>query len=254
MRLSPFVLSANRALAVGFGSDGITVSSVLPREIRTWDTRTGGVKNRHSREPVNVVATSSNGELIAEATTSQVSLTEVRTGAKKILDLQTDDRISAIALSADSRSLVTADERGSIQFWEVSTGRLSKSVETGQAITALAVDASRQILAAATTDRSIGLWSVRTGTLEVELKKQREVVRALAFSPDGRTLASGGDDRNVILWELGSGKATLTFEKGDTAVTSIAFSPNGQLLASGAGNESVFLWNVKTGKLDRILR
>ena len=254
MRLSPFVLSANRALAVGFGSDGITVSSVLPREIRTWDTRTGGVKNRHSREPVNVVATSSNGELIAEATTSQVSLTEVRTGAKKILDLQTDDRISTIALSADGRSLVTADERGSIQFWEVSTGRLTKSLETRQAITALAVDASGQMVAAATADRSISLWTVRTGTLEVELKKQRDVVRALAFSPDGRTLASGGDDRNVILWELGSGKAMLTFEKGETAVTSIAFSPNGQLLASGAGNESVFVWNVKTGKLDRILR
>lgn len=39
-RRSPFVLSANNALAVAFGSDGITVSSVLPREIRTWDSRT----------------------------------------------------------------------------------------------------------------------------------------------------------------------------------------------------------------------
>jgi len=254
IRRSPFVLSANRALAVAFGSDGITVSSVLPREIRIWDTRTGGVKDRHSREPVDVIASSSNGELIAEATLRQVSLTEVRTGAKKILALQTGDRISAIALSADGGSLVTADELGRVQFWEVSTGRLIKSFETGQAITALAVDTSRQILAAATADRWIGLWSVRTGTEEVELKKHRDVVRALAFSPDGRTLASGGDDRNVILWELGSGKATMTFEKGDSAVTSIAFSPDGQLLASGAGNESVFLWNVKTGKLERILR
>lgn len=254
MRRSPFLLSANRALAVAFGSDGITVSSVLSDEIRIWDTRTGGVKNQHSRESVDVVATSSNGELIAEATARQVSLTEVSTGATKILPLQTDRRISAIALSTDGRSLVTADERGSIQFWEVSTGQLIKSFETGQAITALAVDTSRQILAAATADRWVGLWSVRTGTLEVELKKQRDVVRALAFSPDGRTLASGGDDRSLILWEFGSGKATLTFEKGDTAITSIAFSPNGQLLASGAGNESVFLWNVKTGKLERILR
>src|SRR5215217_170269 len=116
MRRSPFVLSANRALAVGFGSDGITVSSVLPREIRIWDTRTGGVKNRHSREPVDLVATSSNGELIAEATTNGVSLTEVRTGAKKILDLQTGNRISAVALSADGRSLVIANELGTIQL------------------------------------------------------------------------------------------------------------------------------------------
>jgi len=254
MRRSPLLLSVNRALAVAFGSDGITVSSMLPREIRIWDSRTGGVKDRHEREPVDVIATSSNGELIAEATAGEVRLIEVHTGANKILPLHIDRRISAIALSADGRSLATADELGSIQFWEVSTGQLTKKFEAGQAITALAVDTSRQMLAAATADRSIGLWSVRTGTLEVELKKQRDVVRALAFSPDGRTLASGGDDRSLVLWEIGSGKAALTFAKGDSAVTSIAFSPDGKLLASGAGNESVFLWNVKTGKLERILR
>ena len=151
-------------------------------------------------------------------------------------------------------SLVTADERGSIQFWEVSTGHLTKSFETGQVITAIAVDTSCQVLAAATAERWIGLWSVLKGALKIELKKHPYVVSALAFSPDGRTLASGGADRNLILWELGSGKATLTFEKPDLTVTSMAFSPNGQLLASGAGNESVFLWNVRTGRLERILR
>jgi YD repeat-containing protein len=253
MRRSLFVLSANSALAVAFGSDGVSVSSLLPREIRIWDARTGGVKDRHSREPVDVAATSSNGELIAEATRNEVRLLEVRTGAQKILTLKTDPRISAMALSADG-SLVTADELGSIQFWEVGTGRLTKSFDTGQTITALAIDSSGQMLAAATADRSIGLWSVPAGTLNMELKKHRDVVRALAFSPDGRTLASGGDDRNLILWELGSGKTTLTFEKADTAITSIAFSSNAQLLATGGGNESVSLWNVKTGKLERILR
>lgn len=254
MRRSLFVLSANHALAVAFASDGVTVSSVLPREIRTWDSRTGGVKDRHPRESVDVIATSSNGELIAEATPTQVRLADVRTGAGKSLGLQTGGRISAIALSTDGRSLVTADEDGDIKFWEISTGQLTKSFETGHTITALAVDTSRQMLAAATDERSIGLWSVQTGTLKGELKKHRDIVRALAFSPDGRTLASGGDDRKVILWELASGKATQTFEERDSIVTSLAFSANGQSLASGGSNESVFLWNVKTGRLERILR
>jgi len=255
MRRSLFLVSANRALAVAFGSDGNTVSSLLPREIRIWDSRTGGVKDQHAREPApdDVVATSSNGELIAEATQRQVRLIEVSTGAQKTLTLETGPRLSAIALSADGRSLVTADEFGRIQFWEVSTGHLTRSFETGQSITALAVDPSGQMLAAATADRSIGLWSV-PGTSKLELKKHSDVVRALAFSPDGRTLASGGDDRNLILWDLGSGKATQTFKTSDTTVTSLAFSANGQLLASGGGNESVSLWNVRTGKLERILR
>src|SRR5689334_1807375 len=255
MRRSPFVLSANRAVAVAFWSDGTTVSSVLPHEIRIWDSRTGGVKNRLSRKAeVDVTATASNGELIAEATLGQVRLIELRTGADKILALRTGGRISAIALAADGRRLVTADEHGVIQIWEVSTAQLTKSFETGQVITALAVDKSGQMLAAATADRWIGLWSMQTGALKLELKKHRDVVSAIAFSPDGQTLASAGDDRSLILWDLGSGKATQTFEKPDSTLTSIAFSPNGQLLATGTGNESVFLWNVKTGKLERVLR
>ncbi len=254
-RRSPFLLSANRALAVAFLSDGITVSSVLPREIRTWDSRTGGVKNRLSRETVldEVLATSSNGDLFAEATTKEVRLIEVRTGTNKTLALQTGP-ISAIALAADGRSLVTADEHGSVQFWEVGTSRLTKSFETGREITAIAVDTSGNVLAAATADGSIGLWSVPAGTLKQELKKHRNVVTALAFSPDGRMLASGDEDRNLILWELASGKATRTFEKPELTVSSIAFSPDAQLLATGTGNESVLLWNVRTGRLEGILR
>jgi WD40 repeat protein len=161
---------------------------------------------------------------------------------------------SAIAPSANGRNLVTADEQGSIQVWEVGTGHLTKSFETGQVITAIAVDTSGQLLAAATADRSVGLWTVLTGALKTELKKHRDVVSALpSVLMVGRSLAQARIE-NLILWKLASGTATLTFERPESTVTSIAFSPNGQLLASGAGNESVYLWNVRTGKFERILR
>jgi WD40 repeat protein len=257
MRRSRFLMSANRALAVAFSSDGTTVSADLPGEgIRSWDSRTGGVKNRIPRQQSSdeVIATSSNGNFIVEATAKEVRLVDLVNGDKKVLPLKPPGPISAIALSRDGRSLVTADDTGEIEIWDVKTGQPRKTLQAGQDVTALAIDTSGQLLAAARADHSIGVWNITSGTLQFELKKHQDVVNAVAFSPDGNTLASGGDDRTAILWEIPSGKARRTLKGHDMTVTSLAFSPDGLILASGSGNAAVVLWNITTGKLDRILR
>jgi len=254
-RHSRFVVSQSRAEAVGFSRDGLTVSAALPGEgIRSWDRRTGGVRNQISREASDVIATASNGDFIAEATAKEVRLVNLVSGDHKVVPLPMPDSVSAIALSPDGRSLVTADDDGEIQIWDVTSGQLKKTFETGKEITALAIDPSGQLLAAARADRSIGFWNVTTGPLQLELRKHQDVVNALAFSPDGKTIASGGDDRTAIVWDVATAKVKRTLKDHDLTVTSLAFSPDGQLLASASGNSSVVLWNVPTGKVERILR
>lgn len=255
-RHSRFVVSQSRAEAVGFSSDGLTVSAALPEEgIRSWDRRTGGVRNRLPREASDdVIAKASNGDFIAEATAKEVRLVSLVSGVHKVVSLPMPNSVSAIALSLDGRSLVTADDVGDIRIWDVSSGQLKKSFETGREVTALAIDASGRLLAAAGADHSIGLWNVTTGPLQVELRKHQDVVNALAFSPDGKTIASGGDDRTAIIWDVATAKVKRTLKDHDLTVTSLAFSPDGLLLASASGNSSVVLWNVPTGKVERILR
>jgi hypothetical protein len=87
MRHSRFLLSASHAEAVGFSSDGMTVSAALPNEgIRTWDQRTGGVRNRIPREASDeVIARSSNGDFIAETTAKEVRLLNVVSGVHTIV-------------------------------------------------------------------------------------------------------------------------------------------------------------------------
>jgi WD40 repeat protein len=255
-RHSRFVMSPTRAEAVGFSSDGMTVSAVVPEDgVRSWDRRTGGVRNRIPREASDEsTATVSNGDFIVEATAKEVRLVNLATGVHTAVPLAMPHRVSAIGLSRDGRSLVTADDVGDIRIWDVSSGQIKKTFETGQEITALAIDPSGQLLAAARADHSIGMWNVTTGRLQVEMRKHQDVVNALAFSPDGKTIASGGDDRTAILWEVATAKVKRTLKDHDLTVTSLAFSPDGQLLASASGNASVVLWNVPTGKVERILR
>jgi WD40 repeat protein len=234
----------------------MTVSAELPGEgIRSGDRRTGGVRNRIPREASDeVIATSSNGDFIAEVTRKELRLVNLASGAHKVIPLWLPNHVTAIGLSRDGRSLVTADDVGDIRIWDLNSGQLKKMWETGQEITALAIDASGQLLAAARADHSIQLWNVTTGPMQVELRKHQDVINALAFSPDGKTIASGGDDRTAILWDVATGKVKRTLKDHDMTVTSLAFSSDGLLLASATGNASVVLWNVPTGKVERILR
>lgn len=258
IRRSRFILSANRAVAVAFSRDGTTVSAEIPGEgVRRWDARTGGVRARIPHAKISddaMLAFSSDGDFVVETTANGVQLRDLLNGTTKQIPVDTGDPISALSLSPDNRTLITADDSGLVHIWDVETGQSKKTIQVGQQITAVAIDNSGQLLAIARADRSIVLWDLKTGAVRSEFRKHENVVNALAFSPDGTTLASGGDDRTAILWELASGKAKRTLKGHDMTVTSLAFSPDGLTLASGSGNNSVVLWNVTNGKLDRILR
>lgn len=258
IRRSRLVLNANRAMAVAFSHDGTTVSAEIPGEgIRRWDARTGGVRALipHAKSADDaMLALSSDGDFVVETTAEGVRLRDLLNGTTKQIPVDTDDPISALTLSPDKRTLITADESGLVHIWDTETGQSKKTIQIGQQVTAVAIDATSQFLAAARADRSIVLWDLKTGAVRSEFRKHENVVNALAFSPDGTTLASGGDDRTAILWDLASGKSKRTLKGHDMTVTSLAFSPDSLTLASGSGNNSVVLWNVTNGKLDRILR
>ena len=258
MRRSRYILTAKRALAVAFSRDGTTVSAEIPGEgIRRWDARTGGVRAQIPRAKTSddaVLAFSSDGDFVVETTADGVRLRDLLNGNTKQIPLDTDESISALALSPDNRTLITADESGLVHIWDIETDGSKKTIPIGQQVTAVAIDTRGQLLATARADRSIVVWDLKTGAMRSELRKHEDVVNALAFSADGNTLASGGDDRTAILWDLASGKARRTLKGHDLTVTSLAFSPDGLTLASGSGNAAVVLWNVTTGKLDRILR
>lgn len=257
MRHSRFLLSAKRAAAVTFSRDGTTVSAQIPGEgIRRWDSRTGGGRVAIADEKLSesIIAVSPNGDFVAENTDEGVRVTDRTNHASKLVPVHLAGPTSPVALSDDGRNLVSADESGSIQVWDVSSGKTKRTITAGQKVTAVAIDDSGQTLASAHADRSIVLWDLKTGAPLGELKKHDDVINALVFSPDGQTLASGGDDRTAILWDVPSRRSKRTLKGHDLTVTSLAFSPDGLILASGSGNASVVLWNVTTGKLDRVLR
>jgi WD40 repeat protein len=204
-------------------------------------------------ESASALALSTAGQLVAVATDKEVALWNVGSGEKVFALSGHQAVVNRLAFSHDDRTLISADEGGTIKVWDTTSGQNRQTVNTGGKVTAMRLGPGGQVLASAGEDRSINLWDLAAGGLPRKLKKHDGIVNAIAFSSDGQLLASGSDDRTVIIWEAATGKSKRTLKGHDLTVLSVAFSPDGSLIASGSGNASVVLWDVKSGKLNRVL-
>ena len=159
--------------------------------------------------------------------------------------------------SPDGRTLATANERHTVQLWNLTNparpALLGKPLDAGTSwVSAAAFSPNGRVLASTNGDGTVHLWDVTDPanpiTLAPPLNGHNGSMSLLAFSPDSRTLATANDDHTVRLWDLADPAhpaplgAPLTGPAG--VVRSVAFSPDGRLLAAGGDDKAVLLWNV----------
>ncbi|HEX4361973.1 MAG TPA: AAA family ATPase [Pseudonocardia sp.] len=159
--------------------------------------------------------------------------------------------------SPDGRTLATANERHTVQLWNLANparpALLGKPLDAGASwVSAAVFSPNGRVLASTNGDGTVHLWDVTDPanpiTLAPPLNGHNGSMSLLAFSPDSRTLATANDDHTVRLWNLADPAhpaplgAPLTGPAG--VVRSVAFSPDGRLLAAGGDDKAVLLWNV----------
>lgn len=155
--------------------------------------------------------------------------------------------VNSIALSADGRTIVSADFHGVIDVSGVN-GHLRFRRREPAPVESVALSPDGSTIAAGERDGGIALWQPGTARYVVLRNHDHAPVYSVAFDPrNGEVLASGGQDRLVHLWDLSHQPAIDHPLTGHTGpVYSVAFSLSGQLLASGGDDRTVRLWNVAT--------
>jgi WD40 repeat protein len=149
---------------------------------------------------------------------------------------------------------------GSIEIWDVGTGKLMTSFADPYAL-GVAFSPDGNTLAISTLT-GIQFYNVTTGRLAMAIKygpyDPLGPGGALAYSPDGAILAFADGWNKIGLWNLASGKLVGSLPasgSGEGLVYSLAFSSDSTYLASGGGNSScsgacddpsVHIWNVSS--------
>lgn len=106
-----------------------------------------------------------------------------------------------VAISPDSQILVSHGNK-IIKLWNLQTGELLHSLQTGIRITsAAAISPDGKYFATGCFDGSVRIWNL-DGELLHALEGHSSPVSAVAIGLDGETLISGGENGTIKLWKL----------------------------------------------------
>lgn len=208
---SRYVLDVKRVLAVGFSADGKTLAAgTEEKEIKLWDPRTGALKQK---------------------------LTGSESG------------VSAIALSADGRHLISSDEEA-VRLWNIQTG-MPEGVfenELGSAGGPISLSPDGKTIVSG-NENSLLVWNAQTKTLQKTLDSLTpSPIISIIFSSNGQNLITANENGLIQVWDLKTDKVIKSWEISNK-LTTINLSPNGQILASATNDGLIGIWDVQTGSL-----
>ncbi|MBE9031839.1 TIR domain-containing protein [filamentous cyanobacterium LEGE 11480] len=242
----------------------LIATSGFDQQVKLWDFATGRLLHSWQAHSgwILGLAFSPDGKILATSAGpskqhpagSPVQLWDVQT-RKPMRSLsgsqQAEEKRSVytINFSPDGQTIATCKADGTIELWNVQTGKLRQTIKAHQGkVWSVQFGPQGKRLASSSEDKTIKLWDIQTGQLQKTLQDHQSSVRHIAFRPDGQVLASAGADNIIKLWDIASGKVIVNLTGHVDWVRRVRFSPDGRTLASASSDRTVKLWNVPQGK------
>lgn len=246
------------AWCIAWSPDGQMIASgSADQTIKIWNIQTGQCLNTlkgHSSMVISL-AWSPDGKVIASGGHgSIVKLWDTQTGfCINTLSVQTFWMIRGLTWAPDSKEIVIGSQ-GLIEFWDVVTGQLTKTLAGHQDyVCSVSWSPTGDRLASSSLDCTAKIWNVHTGKCLSTLRHNDSVL-SVAWSPDGQFLLSGSQDTTAKLWDVSTDRCLKILQGHRQWIMSIDWSRDGQVLASGSMDQTARLWDAKAGQPIRVLR
>ena len=110
--------------------------------------------------------------------------------------------VTALAMTADSRYILSGGQDGVVHLWDLETGTLLKTMSGHRtAIVMIHITSDGQHVITGSTDGTVRAWLLRGGVLLQSLTST-ENVHAMVVTSDGRQVITGSMDGNVDVWDF----------------------------------------------------
>src|SRR5580658_1001415 len=164
-----------------------------------------------------------------------------------------EDRLFAIAWSADGMTLAAAGQLGSIGLWTQATGELRLLHGHSDKVMGFAWHPALPLLATGSDDGTVRLWQTEIGQSTI-LCEASHGIRGVAWSPDGRRIAVHGVDGSLTIYDA-ENRAVLRGARPDPERgLGLCWSRDGSALVVGSANGAVIVCSSENLELIRSLK
>ncbi len=236
--------------------DGRTiVSAAKDNTIRIWDVIDGREMRRIdglSRSPY--IELSPDGKTIAArfADSPAIRLWDVATGRALFGGDEGDQPWNSAALSPDGKTLA-AGQKGRVQLWDLTTGRLIRAFPVSRIARSVAFTADggsvlvRSVRALGPTEfeTTVRQWDIASGA---DTQRFRGMARGGCLSPDTGMLALWNYQTPMRLHNLATQEETTLLPSAPGRNLTSTFSADGGRFAVGFPGGEIHVWNVETGE------
>jgi WD40 repeat protein/bifunctional DNase/RNase len=171
------------------------------------------------------------------------------------------DNITACALSADGKRVLSASSDGTLRLWDTTSGETVRILQghTGS-VTACALSANGQVALSGGQDGTLRLWSTeRSETVRI-LQGHTGSVTACALSANGQVALSGDEKGMLRLWDTERLETLHIWSFPYTKVMRCALSREGKLALSYSvdltlplrSTHTLRLWDSTSGEMAHI--
>lgn len=243
----------DKVFGIGWTPDSQRVISASTRNgnVSVWDAATGALLQSRSYvewegDHWAGVACSPCGRYFALTDKERVEVRSVD---------NLDQKVSIIAVrecwhidfSSDGSQILTSCDDTAPQFWDVKTGSLVKSLESGEEkeIRGAIFLPDGRIAAFPRLSDIVIIWDAESGKHLRTIKGPYGLrIRRMTASHRGGVIAVANSPRDIYLLDVQSGTYFAVMDTQEGRVDSLSFSPDDLRLVSGDDRGRVYLWDL----------
>lgn len=158
-------------------------------------------------------------------------------------------RILSTCFSPDNQNLLSCSEDGTAKIWDVSTGRVIKTLaEQSHDISFASYSPSGNYIITTNKDSTIRIWKSQSAKLLKTIHAPARSISA-SFSPDERQIASADLDLSIRVWNITTSKIVTSCKFKEFLPWNVIYSADGgKIIFSTMGDYSpVVALDAKTG-------
>jgi WD40 repeat protein len=172
------------------------------------------------------------------------------------------DSVHSVCVTPDGRRVLTAGAGPEVRLWDLSTGRLLRTLRRGSdtgrhtPIHFAHIVAGFHVVTVTPDGRyalscradTIQMWELSTGRRLQTFTGHTNTVMSVCVTPDGKRVLSAGSDTTVRVWDLSSGRRLQTLTGHADHVMSVSVSPDCRFAVSEGADATIRLWELSSGR------